>query len=132
MRSFKDLIKTDSFWIVKIQNELYGIIHDYMQEKGINQSQLAQELNVSKGYISRVLNGNFNHSLQKLVDLSLKVGKVPNIHFQTPEGYLEEERNNYYEYVNQKPTIKLSLNACKDYLQSSDIQSEDVPWNEAG
>jgi transcriptional regulator with XRE-family HTH domain len=132
MKPLKDLIKTREYWLGKIQNELYALLDDYMEEKGINQSQLAEELGFSKGYLSRVLNGNFNHSLEKLIELTLAVGKVPNIHFQKPEEYLEEERNNYYEYVNHKPVIQLSLNACKDYLQSSDIESANVPWNEAG
>ena len=45
--------------------------------------QLAKEFGVSKGYISQILNGNFNFSLSKLIELVLKIKKVPEIHFKS-------------------------------------------------
>ena len=59
-----------------------------MNEKKINQTQLAKELNVTKGYISQVLNGNFNHSIKKLIELSLAINKVPLVEFYDLKEYL--------------------------------------------
>lgn len=98
MKPHSELIKTKEFWLCKIQNELYALLDDYMEEKGITQTQLAEELGFSKGYISRVLNGNFNHSLEKLIELCLAVGKVPHVKFQTFEEYEAEMKEKFEAY----------------------------------
>lgn len=64
-----------------------------MEEKGLNQTALAKELGVSKGYISQVLNGNFNFSLKKLIELSLKLNVAPKVNLSEslPEYITREE-----------------------------------------
>ena len=52
-----------------------------MQNNHLSRSDLARELGVTKGYISQVLNGDFDHRLSKLVKLSLAVGMVPQISY---------------------------------------------------
>ena len=52
-----------------------------MQNNHLSRSDLARELGVSKGYISQVLNGDFDHRLSKLVKLSMAVGMVPQISY---------------------------------------------------
>src|SRR5690606_38474604 len=37
---------------------------------------------VSKSYLSQVLNGNFDHKLSKLIELSLAIDKIPMIKFE--------------------------------------------------
>lgn len=86
------LVKTPEYWMETIQNELYRQVKKYMDEKDINQSELAKELNVTKGYISQVLNGNFNYTLRKLIDLSLAVGVAPDLQFTSFEDYLSNEK----------------------------------------
>lgn len=61
--------------------DLYNALKDYMHQHGINATQLAKKLNVSKGYVSQILNGNFDHKLSKLVELSLAIDKAPIIRF---------------------------------------------------
>ena len=46
-----------------------------MKDKKLNRSQLAKKLGVTKGYITQVLNGDFDHRISKLVDLSLAINK---------------------------------------------------------
>lgn len=82
MLTKEQLVKTPEYWLETVQNELFRQVTAYMKEKKINQTQLAQELGVSKGYISQVLNGNFNFTLSKLIELSLAIGRVPNLKFE--------------------------------------------------
>jgi transcriptional regulator with XRE-family HTH domain len=87
----KDLVRTVEYWMETIQNELFNQFSDYMEKEQMNKTELANKLNVSKGYVSQVLNGTFNFTLKKLIELSLAIGKVPYISFITPEEYLEKE-----------------------------------------
>ena len=64
-----------------------------MKENGINRTQLAEKLGVTKGYVTQVLNGDFDHKISKLVELSLAIGLVPNLTFKPLEQVLEEDRN---------------------------------------
>ena len=42
-----------------------------MKEKKLNRTKLAQKLQVSKGYVTQLFNGDFDHKLSKLVELTL-------------------------------------------------------------
>lgn len=71
-----------------------------MKSKGITQTELAQELNVTKSYISQILNGNFDHKITKLVELSLACGMVPIVRFEPLEKFIDEDLKGYNLYYN--------------------------------
>lgn len=75
------ILKSKGYNITKIQNELYRQLTNYLKEKKITRTQFAKELGVSKGYVSQILNGEFDYKLSKLVELSLAIGKIPEIKF---------------------------------------------------
>jgi transcriptional regulator with XRE-family HTH domain len=62
-----------------------------MTKHSLNRTQLAKKLGVSKGYISQILNGDFNHRLSTLVELSLAMEKVPELKFTDLRQLIEEE-----------------------------------------
>ncbi|MBK8652546.1 MAG: hypothetical protein IPN20_01100 [Haliscomenobacter sp.] len=68
MKTFRELLRTDTYWISKIQNDLFNSVEDYLTEKGMTRSQFAEQLGVTKGYVSQVLGGDFNHRVSKLVN----------------------------------------------------------------
>ena len=51
----------------------------------MNKAQLAEYLGCTKGYVTQLLNGEFDHKLSKFVELSLAIGKVPEIRFTEEE-----------------------------------------------
>lgn len=113
MKQTEALIRTKAYWMTIIQNDLYAKVEQYMIDKGINRTQLASELGVTKGYISQVLNGDFNHSLGKLIELALSVGVVPQINFKSIDDYSKElnvktkkrkTQSANYIYVNEEKT----------------------------
>lgn len=83
------LLKSKGYNLTKIQNELFRQLNEYIKTKGITRTQFANELGVSKGYVSQILNGEFDFKLSKLVELSLAIGRIPVIEFKT----LEEVKN---------------------------------------
>ena len=58
----------------------------------MNKTQLAAYLGCSKGYVSQLLNGDFDHKLSKLVELSLAIGKVPLLEYEDMEQYINEDK----------------------------------------
>lgn len=81
MITFDELKSTQEYWTTRIQLTLYSCIKDYMEQNNISRTELAQRLGVTKGYITQLLNGNFDHRLSKLVELSLAIGLIPQINF---------------------------------------------------
>lgn len=82
-----ELLKSAGYWIAKIQTDLYRELLSFMKRTHKNSSQLAEYLGCSKGYVSQLLNGNFDHKISKLVELSLAIGKAPNIEFMDISNY---------------------------------------------
>jgi transcriptional regulator with XRE-family HTH domain len=90
MKTREELYKTQEYWFETLQNDIYRIVSEYLENEKINQSQLAEKLGVSRGYISQIMNGNFNFSLKKLIELSLAVGKAPVLEFKPIERIISE------------------------------------------
>lgn len=83
------------YWTGKLQLELFRLIKDHLEATGTSQNAFAKELGVSKGYLSQVLNGNFDHKLSKLVGLALAVGKLPMIEYQDVDKLVRQARGEY-------------------------------------
>lgn len=95
------IYKSPDYWLEKIQNQIYREIEAFRERKKISRTELAFELNVTKGYISQVLNGSFNFTLKKLIDLCLHIGKVPIIKFVDLKDY-KYSKNVIYKDTYQK------------------------------
>lgn len=104
-----ELVSSKEYWMVNIQTELFTELEKYLKDNNINRTQFAEKLGVSKGYVSQVLNGDFNHSMAKLVELSLAMGKVPILKFEELDKYTTETPNFSTETPNipvEKPRTK--------------------------
>lgn len=93
MMTRQEILKTPEYWITQIQIELYNRVEQYMAQYDLNRSQFAEQLGVSKGYVSQLLNGDFDHKLSKLVELSMAVGYVPEITFRDINSVLQRDVN---------------------------------------
>lgn len=103
----EELLKSKEYWIFKIQNSLFNMIENYRKQKKYNKTQLANEFGFNKSYITQVLNGDFDHKISKLVELSLASGKAPVISFVDLEKHIKEDSENIYSVdtnlAQQKP-----------------------------
>jgi transcriptional regulator with XRE-family HTH domain len=90
-----DLLSSRNYWIAKTQLDLHHELEAFMAEHNINRTQLAERLGVTKGYVSQVLNGDFDHKVSKLVDLALLMGKVPSIKYIDLAKYVENDQRDY-------------------------------------
>lgn len=87
----KDLLRSPEYWTASIQLLLYNCAEKFMKATGRNRTQLAEHLGVTKGYVSQVLNGDYDHKLSKFVKMALAFGYVPKIEFVPVEEYIQEE-----------------------------------------
>ena len=93
----EELISTKEYWLTQIQNELFRMVDEYLETNNMNRTQFADKIGVTKGYVSQVLNGDFNHRISKFVELSLSIGKVPIVEFKDLNKIIEEDKNNNNE-----------------------------------
>ncbi len=90
----EDFLKSKEYWLVNIQNDLFNLIEGYLEKNKLSKTALAKQLNVTKGYITQVLNGDFDHKLSKFVELTLACDKVPIVHFVNTEQYIKDDAQN--------------------------------------
>ncbi|MEM9524958.1 MAG: helix-turn-helix transcriptional regulator [Bacteroidota bacterium] len=93
--SLEERYQDADFWTGKLQLELFRLIRQHLEETGMSQNAFAREIGVSKGYLSQVLNGNFDHKLSKLVSLALAVGKLPVINYEDVDKVIKQARGQY-------------------------------------
>ena len=123
----EELLKSREYWINQIQNDLYGIIEEYMKEKKMNRSELAKELDVTKGYITQVLKGDFDHKISKMVDLALSSGQVPLLYFTKLDKFIKNDsEGKYYEIfpVIRPENLQFKSDTNSYYHSYADILNE--------
>ena len=91
----KEILGSPEYWIAKAQIDLYNCAENFMEFNNMNRTQLAKYLGVSKGYVSQLLNGDYDHKLSKLAELSIAFGFVPKIEFQPIDEVVNEDQNEY-------------------------------------
>ena len=96
------LIRSKEYWLAKIQNDLFSVMENYMKKKKLNRTKLAAKLGVTKGYVTQILNGDFDHKISKLVDLSLACNKVPIISFLDIDKYVKDDAGNNPIYLDNR------------------------------
>lgn len=95
MKTRSEILQNKGYWMAMLQTKLFRMIDSYMISKKMNKTQLAEHLGCTKGYVSQLLNGDFDHKMSKFVELSLAVGKIPEITFHDIDEYIESEKNDY-------------------------------------
>ena len=86
-----ELLKSPEYWTTNLQMELYRQITEFMEKKGMNKTQLAEYLGCSKGYITQLLSGDYDHKISKFMELSLAIGKIPEVSFVDIDQYIEND-----------------------------------------
>src|SRR5690554_3149539 len=87
------ILNSPAYWVEGINGLLYDAIVAYMEKHDMKQKDLAKHLGVSTGRVSQILNdGEINFSLDKIVEIALKVDKFPNFLFEEKATFLERER----------------------------------------
>lgn len=109
----EELVTKPEYWLETIQNEIFRQVTAYLKDNNMTQNQFAEQLGVTKGYVSQIMKGEFNYTLKKLIELSLAVGKAPLINFTPLAEIIQNENTSSPEMTtfNQlaEPTEKYKL-----------------------
>jgi len=106
-----ELLNRPEYWFETIQNEVFRKVTDYLKDNNMTQNQFAEQLGVSKGYVSQVMKGEFNYTLKKLIELSLAVGKAPVIVFKPLTDIIQSENQ-------EVPTRKMPINKVAEPVEN--------------
>jgi predicted XRE-type DNA-binding protein len=121
-----------SYWVEAFNGELYDAIAKYMDENNINRKQLSEKLGISKGRVSQILNGNINFSIEKFVEISLKIDKYPCMALKSKSDYrdfIENDNSITFEFTNEYSSFveklkPLQNNECKFLHLNQNISFE--------
>lgn len=90
---FNEIEHDVNYYSEGIKLEIAEQIHHFMEKKEINQTQLAELLDVNRAYVSRILKGNVNVTVETLA----KIGKGLNAEWKINlrESDANARPNNY-------------------------------------
>ena len=106
----KELLKSKEFWIVKIQNQLYEELEKYLRENNVSKTELANKMGVSKGYISQILNGDFDHKLSKLIEIIMVMDKVLILNLENIDDCINIDKEIGIDKLNERFTFNITIN----------------------
>lgn len=111
-----ELLRSPEYWTAEYQNELYRQITAFMESRHMNKTQLAEYLGCSKGYVTQLLNGEFDHKLSKFVELSLAINKIPEITFSDVDEYILSDEKEYVAQTSNFEEAEVSSELSDFYL----------------
>ena len=89
----EQILNQASYWVEGINGSIYDSIITYMENNDLNRTKLAMHLGISKGRVSQILNdGEINFSLEKIIEIAIKVDKFPVFDFINKDVFLEKEK----------------------------------------
>ena len=113
-KSFKKLLeearKRDMYWVASVILDFTEELDKMMKAKGISRSDLARTLGVSPAYITKVLRGNVNFTVDSMVRLARVTGATVHIHL-APET--QEVRIRSFSETKAKKSFRAGLKGLK-------------------
>lgn len=86
------IISQPGYWVEQINGKLCDAIMDYMETHYMKRKDLAEHLGISKDQASQIINdGEINFRMEKIVEISLKLGMVPHFNLEDKNEFLEKE-----------------------------------------
>lgn len=101
----EELLLSKEYWTTKIQMDLFAEMEMFMDAHNMTRSQLAKYLGCTKGYVSQLLSGDYDNRISKLVELSLAIGKVPEVSFNDVSLYVFNASYSGEAYTSEVPNF---------------------------
>lgn len=99
MLTLEELLSSKIYWMETIQNDIFRELDSYMRSNGLSMDELASLIGASNSQVRKLLNGEFRGTVEEMVEIMLKIGKVPKLRFITVDEEMRnrEEENKEYE-----------------------------------
>ena len=114
----EELLASKEYWTADIQMKLFDEVERFMKSQGMNRTQFAEYLGCTKGYVTQLLSGDFNSKISKLVELSLAIGKIPEVVFKDTEQFIVSDEGRFEggEYASSQGVYSSSKNEFKRFI----------------
>lgn len=90
LKSFKKLLteakQRDSYWVEKAKLNFSIELTNFFKKSGITQTSLAEKLNTSPAYITKVFRGDANFTIETMVKLARSVDGELQIHISPKQS----------------------------------------------
>lgn len=80
-----DKYRSAPYWTQLIHLKIRSAVQTFIDENNLTQGKFAERLGESEGYVSQIMDGDFNQPLSKLVELALACNLVPRLDFVPAE-----------------------------------------------
>lgn len=77
----KEIISEPAYWLSKVQTELFRLANKFMKDHKMNRKGFASHLGVTPGYVTQLLNGDYDYRLSHVAELAIALGYVPVVNF---------------------------------------------------
>lgn len=121
-----ELISSKEYWLVKFQSALYEQVEKYLSENKISKTDFAKKLGVSKGYISQILNGDFDHKISKLIELSLAIEKAPLLKFENLGEYILPDSPDFHSTLVESQELGKVIKQPKAGMDKNPLIGKDT------
>ncbi len=73
-KMLSEMKQTESYWVEAARDDISDRICEMMQEQGVSKAELARRLGKSRQYVTRMLQGNGNFTVETLVKVAFALG----------------------------------------------------------
>lgn len=87
----RSILSRPTYWLTENRMDFMRAVEEYMEKHNMSRKQLAEHLGCSRSYVSQILNGDTNLSLEKLYEIALAIGKVPTTKYEDLAAVLERD-----------------------------------------
>ncbi len=103
--------KNDAYWIEEAKLDFAFSLEDQRRRSGLTYSAVAQNLGVTKAYVSKVFRGDTNLTIESMVKLARAVGGRLTIQVEPPATILSFASPAFYVGGNPKGFVSESATA---------------------
>jgi len=125
LRRVKDSYK---YWAEIFKLEFIEDITALMEKQGISQKGLAEKMGNSEAYISKVLNGYENLSINSISKMALALNAAPRIHVAPKDKIVEWKERDSYESQTEF-VVETDRNITDDHIYLIDIRCKGQETN---
>lgn len=79
-RMFKEARQTVDYWVAVPIDEFNEDICMLMEKQGVSRAELARRLGTSRAYITKLLDGNANFTLETMTKVAMALGAAVHVH----------------------------------------------------
>jgi transcriptional regulator with XRE-family HTH domain len=106
---FKNARKSAEYWAEVATLDFTGALHKKMQELNVNRTELANRIDASPAYVTKIMNGTTNFTIKSMTALAHAVGQKVRIVLED-EDASDESLSEDITYMQDDPSIYVRNN----------------------